>query len=126
MDERVGARRPRLSPCPGEPAVSRRNHPLGVGFIILPMGMLVDREFIALPAAARVICFAICKQHRHAGKGIESNNGKIPYGCAAGAKAARVSLKHASRMLNLLWNTGLLNQRKAGEMRAHPAARGLA
>jgi hypothetical protein len=105
---------------------SSANRPPGVGYTAYPAAMLTDREFTALPTAARAIYFAICKQHRHAGKRSESNNGRIPFGCAAAAKATGISTMHASRMLNLLRAGGWLYLRKAGEMRSHPEATGLA
>jgi hypothetical protein len=99
-------------------------HPVGVGFVVYPGAMLTDREFVALPAPARVIYLAMSKQHRHANPHRKGNNGMIPYGCAAGAKAAKISLMHASRMLNLLRGADLLRRHKPGTMRAHPDATG--
>jgi hypothetical protein len=95
-------------------------------FIMIPRALLVDPEWTHLPAAARVIFIDMCKIHHHGSERLPSNNGRIGYGCAAGAKAASVSVATAYRMLDELRKGSLLNLRrhgafrvKAGEGRAH-------
>jgi hypothetical protein len=93
---------------------------------MLPKALLVHTDWIHLPATARVIFLDICKMHHHGGERWPGNNGQIGYGCAAGAKAANVSVATAYRMLNELRKGGLLKLRKkgafkvkAGEGRTH-------
>jgi len=92
-------------------------HEPGVRFIMIPRALLTDQRWIALPAAARVIFIDMCKIHHHGGEHGPSNNGRIGYGCAAGAKAANVSIATAYRMLELLRKSGLIRQRKKGIFR---------
>jgi hypothetical protein len=93
--------------------MSRRKgrHAKGVGFAMYPDRLFIDRDFIALPAAARVIFFDMGRLHRH---GPPSNNGSIGYGCAAGAKAANASPMTANRMLALLQHGGWIRLRRRG------------
>src|ERR1700730_4565261 len=95
-------------------------------FVMLPTALLVEPNWIYLPATARVIFINMCKIHHHGGERGPSNNGRIGYGCAASAKAANVSVATAYRMLEELRKGGLINLRrqgafkvKAGEGRAH-------
>jgi hypothetical protein len=83
-------------------------------FVMIPTALLVHTDWIHLPAAARVILIDICKMHHHGGWLGPSNNGQIGYGCAAGAKAASVSIATADRMLNRIRKGGLLKLRKEG------------
>jgi hypothetical protein len=64
-----------------------------------------------------VIFIDMCKIHHHGGKRGPSNNGQIGYGCAAGAKAASVSLATAYRMIEELRKGDLIKVRKKGVFR---------
>jgi hypothetical protein len=56
----------------------------------------------------------MCKLHHHGSERRPSNNGQIGYGCAAGAKAANVSVATAYRMLEELCTSSLIKLRKKG------------
>ena len=86
-------------------------------FIMIPRPLLVQSEWAHLPAAARVIFIDMCKVHRHRGEHAAGNNGQIAYGCAAAAKAARVSVATAYRMLKELLKSGLIKRQKKGVFR---------
>jgi hypothetical protein len=95
-------------------------------FIMIPTALLEHQDWTHLPAPARAIFIDVCKIHHHGGERGPSNNGRIGYGCVAGAKAANASVATAYRMLNELRKGGLLKLRKkgafkikAGEGRAH-------
>ncbi len=81
---------------------------------MIPTALLVHTDWIRLPATARVIFIDICKMHHHGGERGPGNNGQIGYGCAAGARAASVSVATADRMLNRIRKGGLLKLRKEG------------
>ncbi len=77
-------------------------------FIMLPRALLVHPDWTHRPAPARAIFIDMCKIHHHGSERGASNNGRIGYGCAAGAKAANVSVATAYRMLEELRNGGLV------------------
>jgi hypothetical protein len=74
----------------------------------------VDPVWVSLPATARVIFLDMCKIHRHAGERGTGNNGQVGYGCAAGARAANVSIATAYRMLLQIRESGLIRLRREG------------
>lgn len=76
-------------------------------FIMVPTSLLTHPDWTGLPATARIIFIDMCKLHHHGSARGSSNNGQIGYGCAAGAKAANVSIATADRMLNRLRKGGL-------------------
>jgi len=86
-------------------------------FIMIPTGLLVTPAWIHRRAAARVISIDMCKLHHHGSERRPSNNGQIGYGCAAGAKAANVSVATAYRMLEELRTSGLTKLLKKGAFR---------
>ena len=86
-------------------------------FIMIPTGLLVTPAWIHRRAAARVIFIDMCKLHHHGSERRPSNNGQIGYGCAAGAKAANVSVATAYRMLEELRTSGLTKLLKKGAFR---------
>ena len=86
-------------------------------FIMLPRALLVDPVWVSLPATARVIFLDMCKIHRHAGERGTGNNGQVGYGCAAGARAANVSIATAYRMLSQIRKSGLVKLRKEGSFK---------
>jgi hypothetical protein len=77
-------------------------------FTALPTDLLVSRVWVELPPSACVIFVDMCKRHLHRSDYRPTNNGKIGYGCAAGAKAAKVSRSTASRMLKHLQKSALI------------------
>jgi hypothetical protein len=83
-------------------------------FIMLPRALLADPVWVSLPATARVIFLDMCKIHRHAGERGSGNNGQIGYGCAAGARAANISIATAHRMFSQIRKSGLVKLRKEG------------
>jgi hypothetical protein len=83
-------------------------------FTMLPANLLVAPDWVGVPAAARAIFINMCMLHHHGSEHGPSNNGRIGYGCAAGARAANVSPATAQRMLKALCNGGLIKLRKEG------------
>jgi hypothetical protein len=81
---------------------------------MLPANLLVAPDWVGVPAAARAIFINMCMLHHHGSEHGPSNNGRIGYGCAAGARAANVSPATAQRMLKALCNGGLIKLRKEG------------
>jgi hypothetical protein len=86
-------------------------------FIMLPRALLVDSVWTNLPATARVIFLDMCKIHRHGGARGPGNNGYVGYGCAAGARAANISVATAHRMLSLIRKSDLVKLRKEGSFK---------
>jgi DNA-binding transcriptional ArsR family regulator len=86
-------------------------------FIMIPRDLLVHPDWTHRPAAARVIFVDMCKIHHHGSERGPSNNGRIGYGCAAGAKATNMSVATAYRMLKELRESGLLELRREGAFR---------
>jgi len=93
---------------------SAGRHGHGERFIMVPRALLTHPDWTQLPATARVIFIDMCMIHHHGGKRGPSNNGQIGYGCAAGAKAANVSVSTANRMLEKLCEVGLVKVEKKG------------
>jgi hypothetical protein len=83
-------------------------------FTMLPADLLVAADWTRLPPPARAIFINMCMLHHHSSEHGPSNNGRIGYGCAAGAGAANVSPATAHRMLKALCNSGLIKLRKKG------------
>jgi hypothetical protein len=83
-------------------------------FTMVPTALLVHSDWTYQRAAARVMFIDMCKIHHHGSERGPSNNGQIGYSCAAGARAARVSVATASRMLKELRKGGLLKLRREG------------
>jgi hypothetical protein len=84
---------------------------------MVPTALLVHSDWTYQRAAARVMFIDMCKIHHHGSERGPSNNGQIGYSCAAGARAARVSVATASRMLKELRKGGLLKLRREGTFR---------
>ncbi len=84
---------------------------------MLPRALLVDLVWTNLPATARVIFLDMCKIHRHASARGPGNNGHIGYGCAAGARAANISVATAHRMLLQVCKSGLVKLWKEGSFK---------
>jgi hypothetical protein len=83
-------------------------------FVMIHRALLVHTVWTQRRAAARVIFVDMCQRHRHASERGPTNNGRIAYGCAAGAEAANVSVATAYRMLKELHHCGLIRPRRIG------------
>jgi len=86
-------------------------------FTLVPLKLMASPEWRALQPAARVIFIDIARRHRHEGSHGPDNNGRIGFGCTAGARAANVSVATAYRRMLDLHKSGLAKNRNPGVFR---------